>query len=113
MLSKEEAKRRIEKLQKVIDHHRYLYHVLDKPEISDSAWDSLKSELLKLEQEFPEFITADSPTQRVGGEPLKAFKKFKHSKPMLSFNDAFSCEDMEDWLIRNQNFLNHRGDFDY
>jgi len=112
-LSKEEAKKRIEKLRKVIDYHRYLYHVLDKPEISDSAWDSLKSELLKLEQEFPEFITADSPTQRVGGKPLKAFKKVKHSKPMLSFNDAFSRKDMEDWLIRNQNFLNYHGDFHY
>ncbi|MBM3283918.1 hypothetical protein FJY90_06800, partial [Candidatus Gottesmanbacteria bacterium] len=66
-MEKEEAKKRIEKLKKVIDHHRYLYHVLDRQEISDAALDSLKHELYQLEQQFPEFITKDSPTQRVAG----------------------------------------------
>ncbi len=112
-LSKEEAKKRIEKLRKVIDYHRYLYHVLDKPEISDTAWDSLKKELLDLERQFPEFITPDSPTQRVGGEPLKEFKKYKHSMPMLSFNDAFSEEDVRDWEKRNKKFLETNQDFEY
>ena len=65
-MKKEEAKKRIEKLKKEINHHRYLYHVLDKQEISDEALDSLKHELKKLEDEFPEFVTPDSPTQRVG-----------------------------------------------
>ena len=99
-MNRKEAKLRIEKLKKVITHHRYLYHVLNRQEISESALDSLKKELFDLEQKFPEFITPDSPTQRVGGKPLEEFKKVKHSQPMLSFDDAFSEEDMQDWLER-------------
>ena len=98
-------KLRIEKLKKVINHHRYLYHVLDKQEISDEALDSLKKELFDLEQKYPEFITPDSPTQRVGGRPLKEFKKVKHFSPMLSINDAFTKEDVENWLQRNEKLL--------
>ena len=104
-MTKQQAHQRIEKLRKLINRHRYLYHVLDRQEISDAALDSLKKELFDLEQEFPEFITADSPTQRVGGKPLKKFKKVKHSKPMLSFNDAFSEKDMEDWVERISKLL--------
>jgi DNA ligase (NAD+) len=100
MEEKEEVKKRIEKLRETINHHRYLYHVLDRQEISDSALDSLKKELFDLESQYPELITADSPTQRIGGKPLKAFKKIKHLHRMLSFNDAFSIEDMEDWQER-------------
>ncbi len=99
-MNKQEAKKRIEKLREMINHHRYLYHVLDKPEISDAAFDSLKNELEKLERQFPEFITPDSPTQRVGGEPLDKFEKVEHSVPMLSMFDAFSYEDMKDWENR-------------
>lgn len=104
-MTKQQAKQRIEKLKKVINHHRYLYHVLDRQEISDAALDSLKHELYKLEQQHPEFITPDSPTQRVGGKPLKKFKKVKHPQPMLSFNDAFSEEDMKDWIERISKLL--------
>lgn len=96
-MAKNEAKKRIEKLRKVINHHRYLYHVLDKQEISDSALDSLKHELYKLEQEFPEFVSPDSPTQRIGGQPLKEFKKVAHKIPMLSIEDVFSEEELGDW----------------
>ncbi len=96
-MSKNGAKQRIEKLKKVINHHRYLYHVLDKQEISPSALDSLKHELYKLEQQHPEFITADSPTQRVGGQPLKEFKKIEHALPMLSIEDVFSEKELQDW----------------
>src|SRR3989338_6810118 len=95
-----EVKKRIEKLRQVIDHYRYFYHVLDRQGISDEALDSLKKELFDLEQEYPEFITPDSPTQRIGGKPLKEFNKFKHPEPMLSFNDAFDREDMNDWEDR-------------
>jgi len=114
-MDKQEAKNRIEKLKKLIDHHRYLYHVLDKQEISDSASDSLKKELFDLEQEYPEFVTYDSPTQRVGGKPLKEFRKVKHSQRMTSFNDAFSKEDMEDWQKRFFKLLpeNQKGKVDY
>ncbi len=104
-MNKEEAKKRIEKLKKLINHHRYLQHVLDRQEISPSALDSLKKELFDLEQEYPQFITPDSPTQRVAGKPLEKFEKVKHPQPMLSFNDAFSQEDMEDWLERNSKLL--------
>ncbi|MBU2635360.1 NAD-dependent DNA ligase LigA [Patescibacteria group bacterium] len=102
---KQQAQQRIKKLRKLIDYHRYLYHVLDKQEISDAALDSLKKELFDLEKEFPEFITSDSPTQRVSGKPLGKFKKHKHPKPMLSFNDAFSEKDMEDWVSRISKLL--------
>ena len=107
-MTKEGVKQRIEKLKKTINHHRYLYHVLDKQEISDAALDSLKKELFDLEQEHPEFITSDSPTQRIGGKPLKEFKKVHHEKPMLSFNDAFSEDDMRDWLKRLENYLDRK-----
>ncbi len=99
-MDKNLAKKRIEKLKATIFHHRYLYHVLDKPEISDAALDSLKNELFDLEQKYPELITPDSPTQRVGGEPLEKFEKVAHIEPMLSLNDVFSEEDVKDWLKR-------------
>ncbi|HLD31005.1 MAG TPA: NAD-dependent DNA ligase LigA [Patescibacteria group bacterium] len=97
-----QAEQRINKLKKEIEYHRYLYHVLDRQEISDGALDSLKHELFKLEQEFPQFITADSPTQRVGGEPLPEFQKWTHQVPMLSIEDVFSSEELLDWKNRIQ-----------
>jgi DNA ligase (NAD+) len=107
-MDKKTAKVRIERLKKTINYHRYLYHVLDKQEISEAALDSLKKELFDLEQKYPDLITSDSPTQRVGGEPLKQFKKVRHETPMLSFNDAFSEQDMTDWLERLENYLGHK-----
>lgn len=104
-MDRQEAKKRIEKLKEEINHYRYAYHVLNKPLISDAALDSLKKELFDLEAKYPEFIASDSPTQRVGGEPLKEFKKVRHEAPMLSFNDAFSERDMKDWLERVENYL--------
>ena len=108
-------RQRISKLREVINHHRYLYHVLDKQEISDSALDSLKKELFDLEMQYPDLITKDSPTQRVGGVPLKEFKKIKHQQRMLSFNDAFSKEDMEDWQERFMKLVseNQKSKIDY
>ena len=99
------AKERIEKLKKEINRYRYTYHVLDREEISADALDSLKKELFDLEQQFPDLVTPDSPTQRIGGQPLKKFKKVRHEQPMLSFNDAFSEQDMKDWLERIENYL--------
>jgi len=107
-MNKVQAKERIGKLKKEIEKYRHAYHVLDQSLISDAASDSLKKELFDLEQQFPEFITSDSPTQRVGGEPLKEFQKVRHEKPMLSFNDAFSKEDMQDWLERLENYLGRK-----
>ena len=104
-MDREKAGARIEKLKKLVDRHRYLYHVLDRQEISPEALDSLKKELFGLEQLFPELISPDSPTQRVGGKPLDKFTKVRHEAPMISLNDAFARDDMEDWLARISKLL--------
>jgi len=104
-ISKKEAKERIEKLKKLIEKYRYSRHVLDKELVPIEVEDSLKKELFDLEQKFPEFITPDSPTQRVGGKVLEKFEKVKHPAPMLSLNDAFSEKDMEDWIERISKLL--------
>ncbi|QQG46151.1 MAG: NAD-dependent DNA ligase LigA [Candidatus Niyogibacteria bacterium] len=108
-MDKIEAQKQIEKLRKVINHHRYLYHVLDRQEISDEALDSLKHELKKLEDRFPDLITPDSPTQRVGGKALKEFKKVRHNVPMLSLEDAFLPEEITDWISRNSKVVRDAG----
>lgn len=104
-MNKQQIKKRIEKLREEINHHRYLYHVLDRQEISDAALDSLKHELYKLEQQYSEFITLDSPTQRVSGQALDKFKKVKHGLPMLSIEDVFSFSEMEAWQKRISRIL--------
>ena len=101
-MTKREAKQRIEKLREEIRHHRYQYHVLDTQEISDGALDSLKHELYELEEAYPDLRTQDSPTQRVGGQPLDGFSKIEHQRPMLSMEDVFSREEFEAWLHRLQ-----------
>jgi DNA ligase (NAD+) len=113
MLSKDKVKSRIEKLKKEIDLHRYNYHVLDKETISEAALDSLKNELFKLEQENPELITKDSPTQRVGGKALDKFEKSTHLSPMLSLFDAFSKEDIVSWQERLKRFVSVVPDWTY
>jgi len=100
-----EAKNRLIKLKKEIDLHRYNYHVLDQETISPAALDSLKMELFRIENEYPELITPDSPTQRVAGEVNAKFKKVTHTRPMISLYDAFSENDMLDWENRNRRFL--------
>ncbi len=101
---------RLKKLRETIEHHRYLYHVLDKPEMSEEALDSLKHELALLEKEYPELITADSPTQRVAGAPLPEFQKVTHKVAQWSFNDAFSPEEMREFDTRVKNFLRKEGE---
>jgi len=104
-MTKAEALKRISKLTKEINHHRYLYHVLDKQEISDGALDSLKRELANLEKNFPDLILRDSPTQRVSGRPLKKFVKVRHSQKILSLSDAFNHQDLYDWQERNEKII--------
>lgn len=99
-MNKFEVKQRIEKLRAIVDRNRYAYHVLDKPLVSDAVDDSLKHELQTLEEQFPEFITSDSPTQRVGGEPLSKFAKVVHTQPMLSLTDVFSPKEAKQWEDR-------------
>lgn len=105
-ITKQQARERIKKLQEEISKYRYAYHVLNQSLIPDEALDSLKKELFDLEIKFPDLVTPDSPTQRIGGKPLKEFKKVTHSiRRMNSLNDAFSEEDIKDWLERLQNYL--------
>ena len=112
-MTKIQAKKRIEKLRKEIRHHNYLYYVLDKIEMSDEAYDSLKRELLSLEKKYPQFVSPDSPTQKIGGQPLKEFKKVYHKIPMLSLDDVKSEEEFNDWIKKIKRFLPNVNNFDY
>ena len=94
---KEKTSRRIEELRTELRRHEHLYYVMDAPEISDAQYDTLMNELKKLETEHPELVTPDSPTQRVGGKPAEGFKKVRHSRPMLSLDNAYSAEELADW----------------
>jgi DNA ligase (NAD+) len=105
----DEVKKRIKKLRETIDHHRYLYHVLDRSEISEAALDSLKHELKKLEEEFPELVVPDSPTQRVAGKPLDKFVKVSHLIPMLSLEDVFNEQEFTEWRERIGKLLPENG----
>jgi len=88
---------RIEELRKELRRHEHLYYVMDAPEISDAAYDALMNELKKLEAEHPALVTPDSPTQRVGGKPAEGFKKVRHSRSMLSLDNAYSEEELANW----------------
>jgi hypothetical protein len=92
-----EAKVRVEELREQIDHHSYRYHALDDPEVSDAEYDELTRELRSLEDAFPELITPDSPTQRVGASPNVLFAPVQHRAPMLSLDNAFSFEELGIW----------------
>lgn len=109
MAAPKEVKDRYQKLKKTINHHRHLYHVLDAPEISDTAYDELEQELLRIEEQYPELIAADSPSQRVGGKPLTGFKKVRHEVAQWSFNDAFTEGEMLEFDKRVKRFLKAEG----
>lgn len=94
MMDKKEAEKRIDELRKLIEYHRWRYYVLDQPEISDREYDKLVLELQKLEQEYPDLINPNSPTQRVGAPPAKEFRPVQHLLPMLSLDNAFTPEDL-------------------
>lgn len=116
-MASKDLQERAAHLRSTINHHRYLYHVLNRSDISEAALDSLKDELKKLEAAHPELITADSPTQRVAGEALPEFQKIRHAVPQWSFDDAFNREDMEQFETRARNMLKKEGKepatFDY
>ncbi len=97
--------KKLENLKKTIDKHRRLYHTLDKPEISDEAYDSLVRDLERLEEEYPELKTKDSPSERVGAEPLKEFVKVRHSKKQWSYDDVFDFEGLKKWDEKLRNFI--------
>ncbi len=97
MLSLQEARKRVEELRREIREHDYYYYVLDNPRISDREYDALVRELENLETQYPELITPDSPTQRVGGEPLSEFKTVQHPMPLLSLANAFEPAELKDF----------------
>lgn len=88
------------KLRELLEEYNYHYYVLDQPKVSDAEWDSLFMELAKLEEERPEFADPNSPTQRVGGKPIKEFRSVAHKTPMISLSDAFSEDEMKAWYER-------------
>lgn len=99
-MNKEEAKVRIDELSKIIESHNYNYYILAQPTISDYDFDMLLNELISLEKQYPEFITADSPTQRVGGDITKEFQTVKHRYPMLSLSNSYNIEEVKDFITR-------------
>lgn len=96
----DDAKRQIDQLREQINHHNYLYYVLDSPEISDSEYDKLLRRLENLENQFPELVTPDSPTQRVGGQPLEKFQSFRHPFRMYSLSNAMNEGEFRDFYRR-------------
>jgi len=100
-----QAKRRHAELAQEIRRHDYLYYVQAAPEISDREYDSLYRELLDLEKQFPDLVTPDSPSQRVGGQPLKEFKPVKHLQPMTSLDNTYSQAELRQFVERVQRIL--------
>ncbi|WP_062052283.1 NAD-dependent DNA ligase LigA [Bacillus sp. JCM 19034] len=96
-MERQDAKKRVEELRSLVEEYGYHYYVLDRPLVSDAEYDQLFQELVKLEAEFPELRTDDSPTVRVGGEVLPYFEKVEHRIPMLSLGNAFSADDLYDF----------------
>jgi DNA ligase (NAD+) len=112
MVSPDDIQSRIEQLRAEINRHNYLYNVLDNPEISDAEYDGLMRELQRLEEENPQFLTPDSPTQRVGAAPLEAFGVVEHPLPLLSLGNVFSSEELGAWYTRTLR-LADSADFDF
>ncbi|MFP3896055.1 MAG: NAD-dependent DNA ligase LigA [Anaerolineales bacterium] len=96
----ENLRARAQRLRTLIRYHNYRYYTLNDPEITDAEYDALMRELGTIEEEHPELISPDSPTQRVGAEPLEAFDRVEHPYPITSLSDAFSREEVEAWLDR-------------
>src|SRR3712207_1417754 len=96
---------RIEKLRELVRYHNRRYYVEDAPEISDAEYDALYKELEFLENEHPELVTTDSPTQRVGSEPLEEFEQVRHAVPMLSLSNARKLGDLYEWDARVRRLL--------
>jgi DNA ligase (NAD+) len=96
-MDRNDVLKRVKKLREELDRHNYLYYVAAKPEITDREYDRLMKELIDFEKTFPEYITSDSPSQRVGGAPLKEFRTVTHAVPMLSLDNTYSREELEDF----------------
>ena len=107
MIDEEAVRERIVDLRKLIDYHNYRYYALDQPEISDAEYDKIFRELVGLEEQNPELITPDSPTQRVGFAPIDKFLPFRHEVPLLSLENAMNTEEVLDFDRRVHKLLGH------
>ncbi len=108
--------KRIENLRKELDEHRYFYHVKDEPKISDAVYDSMMTELIKLEKEYPEYDSKVSPSKKVGGDILTHFVKIEHKYKQWSFDNVFDMTELKDWEERNDKILvkeNLNTEYDY
>ncbi|MBI4711596.1 MAG: NAD-dependent DNA ligase LigA [Candidatus Omnitrophica bacterium] len=112
-MDRSDVSKRLKKLREELDRHNYLYYVAAKPEITDREYDKLMRELVDLEKSFPEFITSDSPSQRVGGAPLEEFRTVRHEVPMLSLENTYSREELEDFDGRVKKGLGGGEPFSY
>jgi DNA ligase (NAD+) len=110
---KNQDKKRLAELKKELSEHAHNYYVLDNPTISDSEYDQLFQELLLLEQQYPDLVSADSPSRRVGGPPLEKFDQVAHRVPMLSLENAFNADDIIDFENRLNRFLNSSAPLEY
>lgn len=108
-----EVAARLKELREQIHYHNYRYYVLDSPVISDAEFDRLMNELIALEEKYPELVTPDSPSQRVGAPPLEKFETVRHRQPMLSLEDAFSEAEAREFEARLKRFLRTTEEFDY
>jgi DNA ligase (NAD+) len=99
------AKQRVQELRRQIEHHNYRYYVEARPEISDREFDRLLEELKQLEAEHPELVTPDSPTRRVGGQPIEGFKPVRHREPMLSIDNTYSAAELREFDRRVRKLL--------
>ncbi|MCM8776624.1 MAG: NAD-dependent DNA ligase LigA, partial [Candidatus Omnitrophica bacterium] len=99
-MSRKDAQKAIQKLREEIERHNRKYYIEAKPLISDFEFDRLMKELIDLEKQFPEFASPDSPSQRVGGAPLKSFRTVSHRIPMLSLDNTYSFEELEEFDVR-------------
>ena len=97
MASKKDAIARVAELREAIDYHSYRYHVLDDPEVADVEYDALVRELVELEEQYPDLVTPDSPTQRIGAPPSDLFAPVEHRTPMMSLDNCFSLEELQAW----------------
>ena len=109
MSSATDVASRAEELRRQLEYHGHRYYVLDDPEISDPDYDALLNELRDIEAEHPELRTPDSPTQRVGGQPLDKFEEVPHLQPMLSLANARNEEELAAWVVRSERYLARQG----
>src|SRR5512142_1975017 len=100
-----EVRDRVKELREQLTYHNYRYYVLDDPVVSDAEFDRLLQELMRLEERYPELLTPDSPTQRVGAAPLARFETVRHRVPMISLENAFSEQEARDFDERLKRFL--------